>query len=91
LPTALIIDPTLESAVKACAAALRRLADSELPADLLSRIERLSQEKEFLDTDQRAELTALADFWRKRVIEKLDARAALERLQELAPDLVNGQ
>jgi hypothetical protein len=69
--------------------ALRRLASSELPEELRRRIEELSLDKEFLDREQHAELTALADFWRKRLLEKLEARVALDRLRELAPDLVN--
>lgn len=88
LPTVSTIDPEFESAVKACASALRRLADSELPPDLLRQIERLSQRKEFLDSDQHAELSALTEFWRSRLIEKLEARTALQRLRDLAPDLV---
>ena len=89
MSSAIIAHPQLESAVKACAAALRRLVESELPPDLQRRIERLSREKEFLDEQQHAELSTLADFWRNRLIEKLEARAALEKLEELVPDLVN--
>jgi DNA-binding transcriptional regulator YbjK len=75
-------DSALESALLTCAAVLRRLAAFELHPDLQHRIEQLSQQKEFLDEGQHAELLALAEFWRKRLIEKLEARAALERLKE---------
>ena len=75
-------DSALKSALRTCAAVLQRLAAFELHPHLRRRIEQLSQQKEFLDEEQQAELIALADFWRTRLIEKLEARAALERIKE---------
>ena len=68
--------------------ALGRVADYELDANLARFVQDLSERKEFLDRSQHDELMALVAFSQQRAIEKLEARAALKRLRELFPDLI---
>jgi hypothetical protein len=81
-------EPKFRSALEACANALGRLADYELDPNLAKFVRDLSERKEFLDPSQHDELMALVAFSQQRAIEKLEARAALKRLRELFPDLI---
>ena len=81
-------EPKFRSALEACANALGRVADYELDPNLAKFLQELSERKEFLDPAQHDELMALVAFSQQRAIEKLEARAALKRLRELFPDLI---
>ena len=67
--------------------ALRRLAEYTLPDELDRRILDLSERKESLSADERAELLAWVRFSQERSIEKFGAVAALQRLAAAFPDL----
>lgn len=69
------------------ATALRRLADYSLPPELDRRILDLSERKDELSEDERAELLAWVRFSQQRSIEKFGAEAALKRLAAAFPDL----
>lgn len=81
-------DPQFQSAIQACAVALRRMADYELNSPLDRRMHALGERKEFLTSAEHEELLALVDFVHKRTIEKLEAQTALARLRTAIPDVV---
>ena len=81
-------DPKLLSALQACVQTLRRLANYELAPDLEQRLLALGEQKEFLDPAVHQELLSLVAFSRQRALEKLEAQVALNRLQEIFPELV---
>ena len=73
-----------------CARALRPVADHQLEPALDRRLRDLSERKEFRSPEEYAELIDLVAFSRKRSIEKLGARLAPRRLNEIAPEVVSG-
>jgi hypothetical protein len=81
-------DPRFLSAIQACAVALRRLAEYEIAPALHSRLHALGERKEFLSPAEHEELLALVDFAHQRTIEKLEARAALDRLHTALPGVL---
>ncbi|MGH8056233.1 MAG: hypothetical protein ACREOH_03200 [Candidatus Entotheonellia bacterium] len=82
-------DPQFQSAIQACAVALRRMADYELDSPLHRRMQALGERKEFLSQAEHEELLALVDFAHKRTIEKLEAQVALARLRTALPGLLS--
>lgn len=78
-------DPQFQSAIQACAVALRRLAAYELTPSLHSRMHALGERKEFLSAAEHEELLALVDFAHQRTLEKLEAFVALDRLRIALP------
>ncbi len=82
-------DPQFQSAIEACAVALRRMADYELNATLSQRMHQLGTRKEYLNSEEHKELIALVDFTQKRTVEKLEAQAALSRLRAALPSLLS--
>jgi hypothetical protein len=82
-------DPQFQSAIKACAVALRRMAAYEINPTLTQRMHKLGERKEYLTQAEHDELLALVDFAQKRTIEKLEAQAALARLRAALPGLVS--
>jgi hypothetical protein len=64
-------------------AALRRIARYRLEPSLNRRMRELGERKEFLGKKEHAELLALLAFTQQRTLEKLEARAALKRLNEV--------
>jgi hypothetical protein len=80
-----------ESALRDCVAALQRVAGYRLPPALDRRLLWLSENKEQLSQAERKELLAAVEFAEERTIEKLQARAALQRLAEVWPQLVPTQ
>ncbi len=81
-------DPgTVESVMESCAATLRRVAEYRLPPALDERLLWLSQNKESLTEAQRQELLALVDFAGEKTAEKLQAQAALRRIDQVFPKL----
>ena len=80
-----IADP--REALSESAMALRRLAAYRLPDELDRRILELSERKDELSDDERAELLAWVQFTQQRSIEKFGAEAALQNLTKAFPDL----
>ena len=81
-------DPgTVESVMESCASTLRRVAEYRLPSALDERLLWLSQNKESLTEAERRELLALVDFADNKTAEKLQAQAALRRIDQLVPKL----
>lgn len=74
-------NPQFQSAVQACAATLRKIAEYELDPALDQQLHKLGERKEFLSQEEHAELLALVEFVQKRTIEKLEAQVALTRLR----------
>jgi hypothetical protein len=83
VPTA---DSPLKSAIEACISAPRRIADYELEPSLETRLLDLGERKEFLNQAEHDELMALVDFTRKRTIESLEAKRALDRVRNAFPE-----
>lgn len=81
-------DPQFQSAIRACAVALHRMAAYELDPLLHKRMHELGERKEFLTLEEHEELLVLVDFANKRTIEKLEAQAALTRLRNVLPDVL---
>lgn len=79
--------PQLRRALEGSVDALRRLADSELPAPVVHRMQLLGERKEMLAESERDEYLALVSFWKSRTLEKAEAAVALQRLREAVPDL----
>ncbi len=65
------------------------MADYRLPNALDRRLLWLSENKERLDEAQREELAALVDLADYRALDKVQAKAVLERLTKLYPELVS--
>ena len=82
------VAPQLRKALEGSLAALRRLADSELPAPVAQRMHQLGERKEALADAELEEYLALVSFWKSRTLEKAEAAVALQRLREAVPDLV---
>jgi len=76
--------------LRECVRAMRPVADYQLEPALDRRLRDLGERKEFLSPEEHAELIDLVAFSRKRSIEKLGARLALRRLNEIAPEVVAG-
>jgi hypothetical protein len=83
VPTA---DSQMHSAIEACVSALRRIAGYELEPSLQNRLLDLGERKEFLSQAEYDELMALVDFTRKRTIESLEAKLALDRVHQAFPE-----
>ncbi len=82
------VAPQLRKALEGSLSALRRLADSELPAPVVQRMQQLGERKDTLADEERDEYLALVSFWKSRTLEKAEAAVALQRLKEAVPDLV---
>jgi hypothetical protein len=82
VPTA---DSDIHSAVEACVSALSRVANYELEPSLQKRLLDLGERKEFLGEAEYDEPMALVDFTRKRTIESLEAKLALDRVRQAFP------
>jgi|GEM_PF-1036810 len=82
------VAPQLRKALEGSLSALRRLADSELPAPVAQRMQQLGERKDMLAEAERDEYLALVSFWKSRTLEKAEAAVALKQLKEAIPDLV---
>ena len=82
-------DPEFRSALDGCVHALRSLADYELEPELERRMTDLGERKEFLSVDEHDELKGLVAFARRRSIESLEAKLAIQRLRGVVPDLAD--
>jgi hypothetical protein len=88
MPAVSTEDPQFQSAIQACAVALRRLAQFELDVSLQQRLHDLGARKEFLTPAEHEELLALVAFTHQRTIEKLEAQVALDRLRTALPEMM---
>ena len=86
--SAVEVAPQVRPLLEGAAAALQRVADSELDPDVVERMHQLGERKEFLDPVEKQEYASLVNFWMKRTIEKADATVALQRIRDAVPDLV---
>jgi hypothetical protein len=83
-------DPgTVESVIENCVATLRRVAEYRLPPALDERLLWLSENKESLTQAERQELLALVEFADEKTAEKLQAQAALRRIDQVFPKLAS--
>ncbi|MCE9562501.1 MAG: hypothetical protein K8U57_10660 [Planctomycetes bacterium] len=80
-------EPAWQAALSSSVAALRRVAEYELPSELDRRVLELGERKETLTADERAELLAWVAFTQARSAEKLAAQVALSRLAAVYPEL----
>jgi hypothetical protein len=78
--------PEFHAAVEACAAALQRVAESDLSPAMRNRLHALGARKDLLNEQEHAELMALVDFANKRQVERLESQLALNRLRDALPD-----
>jgi hypothetical protein len=85
--TALTSDAASWTALKACIAALRPVAEYRLDPVIDQKMLSLGERKEALTPEEHAELTALAAWTQQRTIEKLQAELALQRLLNAIPEL----
>lgn len=83
------LDPAARAALDRAVDLLRRLAAYELEPGIDRRMLDLGERKDSLDEDEREELAALVEFWRKRNLEKAEACEILEKLGEAVPELVD--
>jgi hypothetical protein len=80
--------PGFESALAQGVNALLRLARYDLEPAIQERMHDLGERKEFLSAAEHAELVSLIEFVEHRTIERLEAQAALKRLRQFVPQLV---
>ncbi len=71
----------LQAALRTCERALRRVADYRLDPALDQRLRELGERKEWLSRAEHEELLALIAFTQQRTLDKLEAEAALQELQ----------
>ena len=86
-----VIPPQGEPVLRDCVDTLSRMANYRLPQALDQRLLWLSENKEQLDQAQREELDALVELADHRALDKVQARAVLEQLTQIYPDLVSAQ
>jgi hypothetical protein len=81
--------PQDESVLRDCVETLGRLANYHLPRALDQRLLWLSENKEALDAAQHEELVALVELADHRALDKVQARAILQQLTKLHPELAS--
>jgi len=86
-----VIPPQGEPVLRDCVDTLSRMANYRLPNALDRRLLWLSENKELLDDAQREELAALVELADHRALDKVQAKAVLERLTRIYPDLASPQ
>jgi hypothetical protein len=82
------INQNLYSALEEAVSVLRGVAEFRLEDEVLDRMRELGENKEACSAEERAEHRQLADAWRRRTLQKLQAPNALRHLRSVAPDLV---
>ena len=80
--------PEFETALTCSVNALRKLAHYELEPGIQQRMLDLGERKEELNETEHEELLDLIKFSEHRTIERLEAEAALNKLGEVIPGLV---
>lgn len=84
----LSLNHDLYSALEEAVNVLRNVAEFELEQDDEQRMRELGESKDDCSFVEREEHRQLADFWRRRALQKLKALNVLKRLQAVAPQLV---
>ena len=79
----------LYSALEDAVNVLRDVAEFELEPEVEDRMRELGEQKDACSSIERSEHRQLADFWRRRSLQKLQALSVLKRLHEVAPQLVD--
>lgn len=87
--TASLISPQGEPVLRDCVHTLSRMASYRLPNALDQRLLWLSENKERLDEAQREELAAFVELADHRALDKVQAKAVLEQLTRIHPELVS--
>jgi len=87
--TASLIPPQGAPVLRDCVQTLSRIASYHLPNALDQRLLWLSENKESLDEAQREELAALVELADHRALDKVQAKAVLEQLTRIYPELVS--
>jgi hypothetical protein len=78
----------LREVLQPTVATLKRLAGYRLDPALARRMQELGERKEFLGKREHEELLRLVAFWRQRVLDKLQAKLALQRLRRIVPEIL---
>jgi hypothetical protein len=84
----LSLDHDLYSALEEAVNVLRNVADFRLEQDAENRMRGLGEQKADCSLAERDEHRQLADLWRRRTLQKLQAMNVLRRLHKVAPQLV---
>jgi hypothetical protein len=77
----------LQSVLRTCEHALRRLSDYRLDPALDQRLRDLGERKEHLSRTEHEELLALVAFTQQRTLDKLEAEAALREIHGVCAEL----
>ena len=89
--TASLIPPQEDPVLRDCVDTLSRVANYRLPHALDQRLLWLSENKERLDDAEREELAALVELADHRALDKVQAKAVLDQLIRIHPELVSDQ
>jgi hypothetical protein len=84
----LSLDPNLYSALEDAVGVLRNVAEYRMEPEVDDRMHAIGENKEACSRKEREEHRELADFWRRRTLQKLQALNVLKRLHQVAPELV---
>lgn len=87
MATVFIDEPGFQDAIASCRSVLNRLVEYQLESGMMQRLNELSDRKEFLNSEEHAELMALVDFSEHRTIEGLAAKVALRQLNQVLSTL----
>ena len=83
------LEDTRMRVLRECADTLRKVASDRLPQALDQRLLWLSENKQTLSAPEREELLGLVEFSQDRTIEKLRARALLQQLADVWPEVTS--
>jgi len=91
MPTISVREPefsrTHRRALKACADALRQVAEYRLPRALQRKLQRMLERKESLSAAEHQQLLTLVEAVQERSLQKVKSLVALKRLTEAFPEL----
>ena len=74
-------------ALKGCKAALRQVAEYQLPQALQRKLQRMLERKESLSAAEHQQLLTLVEAVQERSLQKVKSLVALKRLTEAFPEL----
>jgi hypothetical protein len=84
----LSLDQNLYSALEEAVNVLRGVAEYRFEQEVEERMLGLGESKDACSSAEREEHRQLADFWRRRSLQKVQALNVLKRLRDAAPELV---
>jgi hypothetical protein len=82
------LDENLYSALEEAVGVLRSVAEYQISSEAEEQMRSLGENKEACSAEERDIHRELADFWRRRTLQKLQALNSLKRLHQVAPQLV---